>query len=214
MSGDPARLYEEDFVRWTEQQAAALRDAAGLATNLPLDWENLAEEIDGLGRSQRNELGSRLTVILEHLIKLENSPARDRRPGWMDTIDRERSDAARVLQQNPSLRGEVARMIAAETSKAARLVARSFIRHGQATPAALARVDGASYTEEQVLGDWFPGTTAPLPARRGEGVASRVRVLPEVLFEEGGDRFVRRVRLPLLVVDIDDLDVAASFAVV
>jgi Domain of unknown function DUF29 len=48
MSGDPARLYDEDFVRWTEQQVAALRDAAGLTTNLSLDWENLAEEIDSL----------------------------------------------------------------------------------------------------------------------------------------------------------------------
>ena len=46
-----AQLYEKDFVRWTEQQATALRDAASLSTNLPLDWENLAEEIDSLGRS-------------------------------------------------------------------------------------------------------------------------------------------------------------------
>jgi hypothetical protein len=44
-----ADLYEEDFVRWTEQQAAALRAAARAGTNLPLDWENLAEEIDSLG---------------------------------------------------------------------------------------------------------------------------------------------------------------------
>jgi len=35
-------LYDEDFVRWTEEQAAALRQAKG--SNLPLDWENLAEE--------------------------------------------------------------------------------------------------------------------------------------------------------------------------
>lgn len=51
MSGSAARLYEEDFVRWTEQQAAALRAAARAAINLPLDWENLAEGIDSLGRS-------------------------------------------------------------------------------------------------------------------------------------------------------------------
>ena len=45
-----ARLYEEDFVRWTEQQSRALREAAGVGTNLPLDWENLAEEGRELGR--------------------------------------------------------------------------------------------------------------------------------------------------------------------
>ena len=48
-------LYDEDFVRWTEEQAAALRRAKSLrpagsrGSNLPLDWENLAEEIESLG---------------------------------------------------------------------------------------------------------------------------------------------------------------------
>ena len=60
MSGSAAQLYDEDFVRWTEQQAAALRQAAGLDVNLPLDWENLAEEIDSLGRSLKHELRSRV----------------------------------------------------------------------------------------------------------------------------------------------------------
>lgn len=48
MSGNAARFYEEDFVRWTEQQSRALRKAAGLGTNLRLDWENLAEEVESL----------------------------------------------------------------------------------------------------------------------------------------------------------------------
>lgn len=92
MPVNAAQLYEKDFVRWTEQQAAALRDAASLSTILPLDWENLAEEIGSLGRSQKRELRSRIAVIIEHLIKLECSPAVDPRPGWMETIGRERSD--------------------------------------------------------------------------------------------------------------------------
>ena len=74
------------FVRWAEQQSSALRDAARVGTNLPLDWENLAEEIESLGASQRRELRSRLSVILEHLMKLDHSPAIDPRTGWMDTI--------------------------------------------------------------------------------------------------------------------------------
>ena len=48
---DTRTLYEEDFVAWTEQQAEALRSAARGSTNQPLDWENLAEEIESLGRS-------------------------------------------------------------------------------------------------------------------------------------------------------------------
>ena len=50
MSGNAARLYKEDFVRWTEQQSRALRETARSGTNLPLDWENLAEEVESLGR--------------------------------------------------------------------------------------------------------------------------------------------------------------------
>jgi predicted YcjX-like family ATPase len=62
-------LYDEDFVRWTEEQAAALRQAK--RSNLPLDWENLAEEIESLGRSDRRELRLQITRILRHLLKLE-----------------------------------------------------------------------------------------------------------------------------------------------
>ena len=72
MSGGATQFYEEDFVRWTEQQSRALREAAGVGTNLPLDWANLAEEIESLGASQRRELHCRLAVILEHLMKLEH----------------------------------------------------------------------------------------------------------------------------------------------
>ena len=46
MSASPVRLYDRDFVRWTETQAAELRRAAETGTNLPLDWTHLAEEVD------------------------------------------------------------------------------------------------------------------------------------------------------------------------
>ncbi len=167
MPGSAARLYQEDFVRWTEEQAAALRDAAGLGTNLKLDWENLAEEIDSLGRSQSRELGSRIAIIIEHLIKLEISPAADPRPGWIDTIGRERRDIEDLLNDSPSLRARVASMIARETPRTVRLVSRSLRNHGETNPETIARAERASYTEDQVLGDWFPGDAAelgPLPA--------------------------------------------------
>ncbi len=167
MSGHAARLYDKDFVRWTEAQAAALRDAGALGTNLPLDWENLAEEIDSLGRSRSRELGSRIAVVIERLIKLETSPAADPRPGWIDTIGRERRDIEDLLNDSPSPRAGVASMIARQTPRTVRLVSRSLRNHGETNPETIARVERASYTEEQVLGDWFPGDVphpAPLPA--------------------------------------------------
>jgi uncharacterized protein DUF29 len=68
-------VYEQDFVRWAETQAETLRRAAEDGSNLPLDWYNLAEEIESLGRSQRRELRSRLATIIEHLLKLQFSSA-------------------------------------------------------------------------------------------------------------------------------------------
>ena len=63
--------YDRDFLLWTEEQAAALRRAKN--SNLPLDWENLAEEIDSLGKSVRRELSSQIRRILRHLFKLVDS---------------------------------------------------------------------------------------------------------------------------------------------
>jgi hypothetical protein len=166
MSGAAARLYEEDFVRWTEAQAAALREAGAQATNLPLDWENLAEEIDSLGRAPRRELRSRLAVIIEHLIKLEASLAADPRRGSTGTVGRERSEIEILLDDNPSLSREVAGMVALGTPRVIRHMTQTLSRHSEATPDVIGKIATANYTEDQVLGDWFPGDApqrAPSP---------------------------------------------------
>src|ERR1700730_9692330 len=160
MSSSAARLYEEDFVRWPEEQSSALRDAARIGTNLPLDWENLAEEVESLGRSQRHELRSCIAVILEHLLKLERSPAADPRPGGMESIARDRSEIELVLNDSPSLKGDVARMIAQESSRVARLTSRVLCLYGED----VGNITPPTYTDEQVLGDWYPGDLlAPPP---------------------------------------------------
>jgi hypothetical protein len=158
MSGSAAQLYDEDFVRWTEEQSSALRDAARVGTNLPLDWENLAEEIESLGRSQRHELRSRLAVILEHLMELEHSPAIDPRTGWMDAISRERLNIEDLLRDSPSLKNQLASMIELKP-RVTRLATASLFGYGETVEA----LPPPSYTEDQVIGDWFPGER-PLPA--------------------------------------------------
>ena len=159
MSGSAVQLYEEDFVRWTEQQSSALREAAAAGTNLPLDWENLAEEIESLGRSQRHELHSRIAGIPEHLLKLDYSRANDPRRGWIETVARQRAEIELLLKDSPSLRRDVARIITEEGLRVARLTTRVLHLHGQD----VGNLTAPTYTEDQVLGDWFPADV-PLPA--------------------------------------------------
>src|SRR5262245_17378437 len=133
----PGGLYDEDFVRWTEEQAAALRQAqsspsAGVGnSNLPLDWENLAEEIESLGKSDRRELRSQITRILRHLLKLEVSSAAEPRAGWRATINEARSEIEGLLEDSPSLRRETEGLIGKQMRAAARLAADDLRLHGE-----------------------------------------------------------------------------------
>ena len=100
-------------------------------------------------------------MIIEHLLKLEYSPARDPRSAWMDTIARERLEIELLIEDSPSLRGEAARMIEGETKRAIRNASRALIRHGEGLPEAIAKLPRATYTEDRVLGDWFPADPSP-----------------------------------------------------
>ncbi|HVC63786.1 MAG TPA: DUF29 domain-containing protein [Acetobacteraceae bacterium] len=148
--------YDTDLALWAEDQARALRDAGHAGTNLPIDWENVAEEIESLGKSQGRELASRIAVILLHLIKLEASPADAPRIGWQETVAQQRGDIERVLADSPSLRPAIPMMIDKELGRAKRVAALALADYGEQP-----RVDlgGLRYTAEQVLGDWFPDNT-------------------------------------------------------
>jgi hypothetical protein len=157
-------LYDEDFVRWTEEQAAALRRAKSLPaartrrSNLPLDWENLAEEIESLGKSDRRELRSQITRILRHLLKLEVSPAAEPRAGWRATIDEARTEIEGLLEDSPSLRREADSLIKKQIGAAGKLAADDLRQHGEPAEAIGARLAAGGFTAEQVLGDWFPNS--------------------------------------------------------
>ncbi len=94
-----AELYDRDFCLWAETMSAALR-SGDLAE---LDVENLAEEVESLGRRDRRELQSRLAVLLHHLLKWQCQP--DMRSGsWRGTLAEQRMRIRRLLQDSPSLR--------------------------------------------------------------------------------------------------------------
>src|SRR5918995_5795462 len=79
-------LYQTDYYAWTKDQAAKLRALAAAGVNSTLDLENLAEEVESLGRSDLNTVRSQVRRIIEHLLKLEHSPAVEPRFGWQDSV--------------------------------------------------------------------------------------------------------------------------------
>jgi hypothetical protein len=145
-------IYESDLAAWAMEQADALR----LRSVNRLDWDNLAEEVADLGKSQRRALRSQIGRIIEHLLKLEVSPARDPRRGWEETIEDARREADLVLDDSPSLRRELDEVIEAETVLARRRVSRLLARYGEMTPDVAARIAEALYSAEQVLGERLP----------------------------------------------------------
>jgi hypothetical protein len=149
----PDQGYDTDLKLWAESQARALRDAGHAGTNLPIDWDNVAEEIESLGKSQARELASRIAVVLVHLMKLEASPAEEPRAGWQETIAQQRNDIERVLADSPSLRPTIQSVIENESGKARRVAVLALAGHGEQPQMAVANI---RYTVEQVLGDWFP----------------------------------------------------------
>jgi hypothetical protein len=92
-------LYEQDFFAWSRQQAELLRTGK-LAQ---ADIEHIAEEIDSMGRTEKRELISRLSVLLLHLLKWRYQPDK-RGPSWEASIRVQRNRLADHLDDNPSLK--------------------------------------------------------------------------------------------------------------
>ena len=98
--GEALSLYEEDFLLWSEDTAAKLkaRDFENL------DFENLIEEVESLGISQRKELLSRLTVILAHILKRIYVNLPYDYNGWERTMSTQRLHLRVLLKKVPSLK--------------------------------------------------------------------------------------------------------------
>lgn len=95
-------LYETDFYAWTQRQSALLR----AEEFEQIDWNNLIEEIESFGRSQRQEIRSRLAVLIMHLLKLSYQPQRRSR-SWRVTVMTQRAELEPLLNDNPSLRAQL-----------------------------------------------------------------------------------------------------------
>ena len=92
-------LYQRDFVRWAEEQGRKLR----AHDTREIDWENVAEEIESLGRSDRFEIESRMEVLVLHLLKWRLQP-KARSNSWRATIEEQRVRIGRRIAESPSLK--------------------------------------------------------------------------------------------------------------
>jgi Domain of unknown function DUF29 len=92
-------LYDRDFYAWSREQAQLLR-AGKLAQ---ADIEHIAEEIDSMGRAEKRELISRLSVLLLHLLKWRYQPEK-RSPSWEASVRVQRNRLVDHLDDNPSLK--------------------------------------------------------------------------------------------------------------
>ena len=92
-------LYEKDFYAWTEEQVKLLTTQQWEK----LDTVNIIEEIETLGRKERQELRNRLGILLGHLLKWQFQ-AEKRSNSWLGTIKEQRIQIKLLLQDSPSLK--------------------------------------------------------------------------------------------------------------
>ncbi|SRR5712691_509207 len=142
----PNELYEADFYAWTQEQARLLRERRWD----DLDLDNLVDEVESVGRSDKHQIQSRLEVLLAHLLKWKYQPG-GRGGSWIGTIFEQRGRLIDLVEDSPSLR-EFQRQ---EVSK--RYLAATLIASKETGIAIHVFPEECPFTPEQVLDlEFFP----------------------------------------------------------
>jgi hypothetical protein len=144
-----AELYDADFYVWAERQAELLR-----ARRFDeLDLTNLIEEVEDLGGALKRSVLNNAAVVMEHLLKLEHSPAVDPRNGWRASI-REHRRRLRI-ELTPQLRQILSDELAGVYDMAQQDAAAALSDYDEHL-AADALPKSCPYTIDQIEGDWLP----------------------------------------------------------
>jgi hypothetical protein len=145
----PKKLYDEDFYVWAERQAELLR-----AQRFDdLDLENLIEEVEGLADVKRSAVLNNARVAIEHLLKLQHSPAIDPRASWRESVREHRSRLE--IDLTPRLRQILANELAKVYALGRRNTEAALRDHGE-DAAADALPATCPYSFDQITGDWLP----------------------------------------------------------
>lgn len=154
MNANAAELYEQDYYAWTKAQAEALRRLAAERWSGPIDLEHLAEEIEDLGSSQRYAVESQVERVIEHLLKLEHSPAAEPRRGWLISVLNARTFLRKRM--TAAIRHEIEPGLQQCYDRSRRLALLALSEHGELYGGEL-MPEACPYSFEQVLdADWFP----------------------------------------------------------
>jgi hypothetical protein len=144
----PSQLYDHDYYAWVQGQVRALREHR----TEDVDWENVAEEIDDLGKSEQWSLESHLEALIEHLLRLAYTPGTVRTRNdrlWTGTVKLARAKIRRRLAQSPSLRPKMIELYAVSYDNGrTRMLARIKLPENTIP-------DTAPWSLEQVLDDTF-----------------------------------------------------------
>jgi hypothetical protein len=144
-------LYEKDFYAWTQAQAELLRNQQWSQ----LDLVNLVEEIESLGKQQRQELRNRLSILLGHLLKWQYQSQRRSR-SWLTTIRVQRIDLYDLLDENPSLKPYLEEALQKAYKKAVELAA------GETNLPSKNFPSDCPYKFEEILDErFYPGKESP-----------------------------------------------------
>lgn len=95
----PNSPYDKDFYKWTKDQSTLLKKGE----LQKLDIENLIEEIEALGRSEKRALESHLVILLMHLLKTEYQ-AKKKTNSWKRSIENAKLEIELILRDNPSFK--------------------------------------------------------------------------------------------------------------
>jgi hypothetical protein len=97
---DASSLYQKDFYQWLQNTGNLIKSSQFNQ----IDYENLLEEIEAMGRNEKHKLESNLIVILMHLLKYKYQPEK-RSKSWLSSIFEHRRRLIRQLEDSPSLKG-------------------------------------------------------------------------------------------------------------
>jgi hypothetical protein len=100
-------LYEQDFYAWCHHEAEILRELQPEG----IDWVNVAEELEGMARSDKRALRSQLERLIMHLLKLQYAVSKRGGRSWGKSVLQARHEIEKLLDDSPSLRSELSGLI-------------------------------------------------------------------------------------------------------